>query len=79
MRKVKLKSKNKLKELVKDGRVRIIHASDSGEWTTYGVVDGAFTHILNVYFENYGQDYQVTKLDNSVSERELEVIGILFE
>jgi hypothetical protein len=79
MKTVKLKSINKLKKLEREGRIKIIHVSDSGEWITYGIPDGALTHLLNVYIEDHGQEYQVTKLDNSISESSLKRLSILFE
>ena len=77
MRTVRLKSYNKLKKLVKEGRVRILNASDCGEWVTYGVVDGAYTHVFNVSTLEHGKDF--TKLDNNISENQLKYLGILFE
>jgi len=79
MKKVKLKSLSKLKQLIKQGRVRQVHTSDCGEWITYGIPDGAFTHLFNAHAEDHGQEYQVTKLENSISESSLERLGILFE
>jgi tricorn protease-like protein len=79
MKKVKLKSHSKLKKLVKEGSVQLLNVSDSGEWITYGVPNGAFTHVLHVYVEDHGQEYEVTKLDNSISESQLKKLGVLFE
>jgi hypothetical protein len=79
MKTAKLKSKSKLKQLIKQGQVRLIHVSDCGEWITYGVPDGGFTHLLHVHVEDHSQEYQVTKLENSISESSLERLNILFE
>jgi hypothetical protein len=79
MKTVKLKSHDKLKKLVKEGKIKILNASDCGEWVTYGVVDGAYTHIYNVSTFDHDQDFEVTKLDNSISENQLNRLGVLFE
>ena len=79
MKTAKLKSKSKLKQLIKQGQVRLVHPSDCGEWITYGIPDGAFTHLFNVHAEDHGQEYQVTKLENSISESSLERLSVLFE
>jgi hypothetical protein len=79
MKKVKLKSYSKLKELIKQGKVELISTSDSGEYIHLGVKDGGFTHIFSAFYEDFGSDFEVTKLDNHISENQLNRLKILFD
>lgn len=79
MKKVKLKSYSELKELIKQGKIELISTSDSGEYIHLGVKDGGMTHIFSVYFEDFGSDFEVTTLDNHISESQLARLGVLFE
>jgi predicted phosphoadenosine phosphosulfate sulfurtransferase len=79
MNKVKLKSYLELKELIKQGKVELISVSDSGEYLHLGIKDGYMTHMFSVYFEDFESEFQVTKLDNHISESQLERLRILFD
>jgi hypothetical protein len=79
MNKVKLKSYSELKELIKQRKVELISSSDSGEYLHLGVKDGGMTHIFSIHFEDFGSDFEVTKLDNHISESQLNRLRILFE
>jgi hypothetical protein len=78
MNKVKLKSYSELKELIKQGKIELISSSDSGEYIHLGVKDGGMTHVFSAYFEDFGSDFEVTKLDNHISENQLKRLKILF-
>lgn len=78
MKKVKLKSYSELKKLIRLGKVELITSSDSGEYITVGVKDGAMTHIFAAHVEDFGTDFEVTKLDNHISESQLNRLRILF-
>lgn len=78
MNKVKLKSYLELKELIKQGKIELISTSDSGEYIHLGVKDGGMTYVFSAYFEDFGSDFEVTKLDNHISENQLKRLKILF-
>lgn len=79
MKKVKLKSYSELKKLIRLGKVELISSSDSGEYITVGVKDGALTHVFSTYCEDYGSTFEVTTLDNHISESQLNRLRILFD
>jgi hypothetical protein len=79
MKKVKLKSYLELKKLIKAGKVELISTSDSGEYIHLGVKDGGMTYVFSAYFEDFGSYYEVTKLDNHISEDQLKRLEVLFE
>ena len=79
MKKVKLKSWLELKQLVRDGKVKLMSSSDDGEYMTLGVVDGGMTHLFGIDTGEFEQDFEVTTLDNYISESQLTRLGVLFE
>jgi hypothetical protein len=79
MKKVKLKSYLELKKLIKAGKVEMIRCSDDGQFMTLGVLDGGLTHIFGVNYEDFGSYYEVTKLDNHISQDQLKRLEVLFE
>jgi hypothetical protein len=46
---------------------------------TLGVLDGGLTHIFGVNYEDFGSYYEVTKLDNHISQDQLKRLEVLFE
>jgi hypothetical protein len=79
MKKVKLKSYSELKKLIRLGKVELITSSDSGEYMTVGVKDGGVTHLFGLCVEEFGEYFEVTKLDNHISENQLDRLRILFD
>jgi hypothetical protein len=79
MKKVKLKSWLELKQLIRDGKVEMLHASDDGERMTLGIVEGGMTHLFSVNTDEFSQDFEVTTLDNHISESQLARLKVLFE
>lgn len=79
MKKVKLKSYSELKKLIKQGKIELISSSDSGEYMTLGVNDGGLIHAFGSWVEEFGEYFEVTKLDNHISESQLNRLRILFD
>ena len=79
MKKVKLKSYSELKNLIKEGKVELIHTSDCGEYTHFGVKDGAMTHVFSAHYSDFNSDFEVTTLDNHISKNQLDRLKILFD
>jgi uncharacterized cupredoxin-like copper-binding protein len=76
--KVKLKSYEEIKEMVKKGEVNLIHSSDSGEVTHYATV-GNPSHVMSVWFHDYDSEYEVVDHSQPISKDSYERLQIFFK
>ena len=54
--KVKLKSLEKINEMIKNDEIEIMGSSDSGEITHYGT-KGNPSHVISLWFSQYEEEY----------------------
>ena len=76
--KVKLKSAEEFQSMVRKNTILLQHASDSGEVYHYGTV-GNPSHILAVWYDEYGKEYLVVDHPNPISRESYEKRKVFFE
>jgi hypothetical protein len=76
--KVKLKSKEEIKDMVKKGEITILYTSDSGEITHYGTT-GNPSHVMSVWFHDYDTEYEVVDHPQPISKDSYEKRKIFFK
>ena len=88
---VKLKSQEEIKKMVREGKVSLWDSSDSGERTVYGVPLSGETVktdemglsgpvvTMPVWFDDYGKEYLVVDHPSPISKEWFERVKILFE
>ena len=77
MKKVKLKTFEELKQMVKDKKIDLIHVSDDGEMYHFGT-KGNPSHVLSVWASNFGEEYLIVDHDNPISSSVYEHRKIFF-
>jgi len=75
---VKLKSQEEFKRMVREGEVKTIGGSDSGAVTHYGTA-GKTTHVLSVDYDEYGQEFLVVDHPNPISREDYERRKVFFK
>lgn len=76
--KVTLKTHEEIKALIKAREIELMHSSDSGEWTSYGVGKQPTT-VKTFWWEDHGQEYLVVDHPNPISRDEYDRLKILFK
>lgn len=76
---VKMKSQEEIKQMYKDGLIEVLHTSDDGETTHYGIKDGGLTHVFTLSYDEYGAEYEVVDFENIVSKSAYDRVKILFK
>lgn len=77
MKKVKLKSHKELKGMVRRKEIERIFTSDDGEITYYGT-GGNPSHIISVWYDNYGKEYLVVDHPRPISKDVYEQRKVFF-
>jgi hypothetical protein len=87
-KKVRLKSLDEIEKLEKEGKIRLMNISDSGEWRTYGVGPGAergptydrgVVYCKTFWYEEYGDEALVVDHPNPISKGDYNDFRILYE
>lgn len=79
MKKVRLKSREAIKKLEREGKIEHIFTSDSGEVTHYGVPGINPQPIMTIWWEDYGTEYAIVDHPSPMSKDAYEARKIFFE
>lgn len=78
IKKVILKTREKITNLIENEKVKLIDTSDSGEVSCVGVGEQP-TFVMSIWYSDYGKEYLVVDHPNPISKTEYEKCKILFE
>lgn len=77
--KVKLKSYEGFKKLLREGKIELLHCSDSGEIYHYGIPNVNPSPVLSVWYDDYGEEHEVVDHHRPISKPEYEQRKIFFD
>lgn len=77
-KKVKMKSEKEFKEMVKNGDLKFLSSSDSGEVSHYGTATSPM-HVMGVWWHDHDEEYLVVDHPNPISKESYERMKIMFK
>jgi hypothetical protein len=76
---VKMISYDKLKMLIRQGIVEMMHCSDDGEYMRIGIKDGGATHVMGFWTQELGEDTAIVDHPTVMSKQSYDQRKLLFE
>lgn len=70
---------DKLKQLIRQGKVKMDHCSDDGEYMRVSIQDGGVTHVMGFWTQDLGEETAIVDHPNILSKQSYEGRKILFE